>query len=271
MLRHIFFISDGTGITAELIGQAMLTQFDGIEFVQERIPFINNEEKAEAAAQKICDTFQRTGTRPIVVNTLVDQHLTDIISNTKALILDVFKAFLNDLEKEFDVPRSPGVGRAHGIVDAHAYQQRIEATHYALDHDDGITPNFDDADIIIVGVSRSGKTPTCLYMALNYSIRAANYPLTEDDFEAGGLPAVLKPYRDKLYGLTIDPFRLHQIREARRAGSRYSSLRQCEKEVNDAAFLFRQLKIPNLSTTKTSVEEISSHIMMDLEIIKEHC
>lgn len=270
-MRAIFYVSDGTSITAEHIGQVMLTQFEGIEFFQERIPFIDSAEKAEQAVQRINQAAEKTANQAIIINTLVDKELVEIISEANAMILDVFKAFLHQLENELGVKRQPRIGKAHGINDKKAYQDRIEATHFALSHDDGITREFDDADIILVGVSRSGKTPTCLYMALSYGIRAANYPLTEDDFDHGGLPKVLQPYRNKLYGLTIEPYRLHQIRDARRPGSRYSSLRQCEKEVNDAEFLYRRLKIPHLNTTKTSIEEISSRIMMDLEIHKEHC
>ena len=171
-----------------------------------------------------------------------------------------------EVAKQLGVSRQPRVGQAHGLVDFAAYEQRMNATNYALTHDDGVDIHYDDADIILVGVSRSGKTPTCLYMALHYGVKAANYPLTPDDLEEGDLPKRLVPHRRKLYGLTIDPTRLQQIRQQRRPDSRYASIEQCRREVVAAEKLFRQEAIPSLSTTHTSIEEIASKVMSALGI-----
>jgi regulator of PEP synthase PpsR (kinase-PPPase family) len=269
MRRTVFYISDGTGITAETIGHSVLTQFEGIEFDTLRIPFVDTEDKARQAVERIRGAGAATGARPIVVNTVVDEKLNRILAESGALMLDVFAPFLSPLERELGVVRKPQVGRAHGVTNTADYERRINATNYALAHDDGLDPNYQDADVILVGVSRSGKTPTCLYMALHFGVSAANYPLTEEDLEGEGLPKRLKQHRDKLFGLTIDPERLQQIREARRPGSRYAQIAQCRREVSQAEKLFRQERIPHLNTTHTSIEEIGSKVLSQLGINRQ--
>lgn len=266
MPRPVFFVSDGTGITAETIGHSLLTQFDGIDFDTQRIAFVDNAEKARAATLQIRLVGEEKGLRPIVINTVVDQSLSAILADSGALMLDVFTPFIQPLEMELGVKRQSRVGKAHGLVDFAAYEARINATNYALTHDDGIDLEYGEADLILVGVSRSGKTPTCLYLALHYGVNAANYPLTEDDLGGEGLPPRLKPLRRKLFGLTIDPARLQQIRQERKPGSRYARLEQCRKEVALAEAMFRAENLPSLSTTHTSIEEIASKVMAQLGI-----
>jgi len=269
MRRTVFYISDGTGITAETIGHSVLTQFEGIEFVTYRIPFVDSIEKAKAAAERIWLMANGNGERPIVVNTVVDPVLSEILADSGALMLDVFAPFIAPLEYELGVSRKPSVGKAHGLVDFAEYEARINATNYALSHDDGVDVNYADAEVILVGVSRSGKTPTCLYLALHYGVRAANYPLTDEDLEKLELPKRLQPYRERLFGLRIDPVRLAQVREARRPGSRYAKLEQCRWELEQADKLFRQDNIPALNTTHTSIEEIASKILQALGLNKQ--
>jgi [pyruvate, water dikinase]-phosphate phosphotransferase / [pyruvate, water dikinase] kinase len=260
MQRTVFFISDSTGITAETIGNSILAQFEGVQFDKHRLPFTDNAQKAEAAALRIKTHYAQSAQRPIVVNTMAERALCDIVASSGALMLDVFAPFIGPLEDELGAKRSGAVNRSHGMVDFDKYEARINATNYALSHDDGIDVNYADADLILVGVSRSGKTPTCLYMALHYGVSAANYPLTDDDLEKLELPVRLRPYRDRLFGLTIDPQRLAQIREQRRAGSRYATLQQCRWELEQADRLMRQAGIPSLNTTHVSIEEIASKI-----------
>jgi regulator of PEP synthase PpsR (kinase-PPPase family) len=205
------------------------------------------------------------GYRPIIISSIVDEALTTTLAESGALVLDVFGPFIGRLEAELGKQREHHVGHAHGMVDFAAYEQRINATNYALTHDDGGNVNYDDADLILVGVSRSGKTPTCLYLALHYGVRAANYPLTEDDLEGKDLPKRLRAHRRKLYGLTIDPVRLRQIRQERKPDSRYATIEQCRFEVA-AAEVLRAERIPMLSTTHTSIEEIASKVMTALGI-----
>lgn len=259
--RPIFYVSDGTGITAETIGHSLLTQFIGVDFQTRRIAFVDSLEKAESTVAEIQRAGETTGCRPIVVNTVVDPDINALLAKSGALMLDVFAPFMSPLEEELGIRREGRVGHAHGMVDAAAYEQRINATNYALTHDDGMDIHYDDADVILVGVSRSGKTPTCLYMALHYGVRAANYPLTDDDLEAAELPKRLRPHRRKLFGLTIDPLRLQKIREQRKPNSKYAKLATCQAEVAAAEALFRQESIPALSTTHTSIEEIAGKVL----------
>jgi regulator of PEP synthase PpsR (kinase-PPPase family) len=267
--RCVFFVSDGTGITAETIGHSVLTQFNGVPFVTQRLSFVDSADKAREAAERIRRVGEQTGQRAIVINTVVEPDLGAIIAGSGALMLDVFAPFIDPLQKELGVQRQPRVGQAHGLVDMVEYEARINATNYALSHDDGVDLDYNDAEVILVGVSRSGKTPTCLYLALHFGIRAANYPLTDADLDAAELPRKLRPHRRKLFALTIDPQRLQQVREARRPNSRYATIEQCRFEVQVAERLFRQESIPMLSTTHTSIEEIASKLMSALGIERD--
>ncbi|WP_028920390.1 posphoenolpyruvate synthetase regulatory kinase/phosphorylase PpsR [Pseudoxanthomonas suwonensis] len=268
-IRPVFYVSDGTGITAETIGHSLLTQFSGFRFLTDRISFVDEPDKAREARDRIVAAGLEHSTRPIVVNTCVDPQLSAILAESGALMLDVFEPFIEPLERELNEPRQPRVGHAHGIVDFDTYHRRINAMNYALTHDDGIAVSYDEADVILVGVSRAGKTPTCVYLALHYGIRAANYPLTDGDLESDRLPARLKPYRRKLFGLTIDPERLAQIRQERRPNSNYAKLETCKREVQAAETMFQMERIPTLSTTHTSIEEISSKVLTTLGLQRE--
>jgi [pyruvate, water dikinase]-phosphate phosphotransferase / [pyruvate, water dikinase] kinase len=260
--RTVFFVSDQTGVSAETMGHSLLTQFDGLEFRQVTLPFISTVDKAEEAVRKINATALADGQRPVVFSTLVREDLRSVLRRANALLLDFFAAFLGSLETELAVKSSQREGRAHGMADLQAYATRIDATNFALAADDGaVTADYARADVVLVGVSRSGKTPTCIYMAMQYGIFAANYPLTEDDFEGKQLPSPLRTQTAKLFGLTIAPTRLQQIRNERRPGSRYASLSQCEYEVRSAEGLYQRFGIPHQNTTECSIEEIASRII----------
>jgi regulator of PEP synthase PpsR (kinase-PPPase family) len=267
--RPVFYVSDGTGITAETIGHSLLTQFSGTQFSTNRIPFVDNEARAREVAGLIRARGEAMGVRPIVISSCVDTGLALVLGESGALVLDVFAPFIEPLERELLETRESRVGRAHGMVDFETYHRRINAMNFALTHDDGIAINYDDADVILVAVSRAGKTPTCIYLALHYGVRAANYPLTDEDLEQDRLPPRLRPYRKKLFGLTIDPDRLQQIRQERRPNSRYANLDTCKREVAAAETMFRMERIPTLSTTHTSIEEISSKVLGTLGLQRE--
>lgn len=262
----IFYVSDGTAITAETVGRSLISQFKGVEFVEKRLAFINDEAGAQIAADIIAKT--PTDFQPLVINTVVDIKLRKIIHSAGGLKLDPFNRLLRRIEKTLKIKSDPGVGRAHGMVDSASYNDRIEATNFALSHDDGVNLNLHQADLILLGVSRSGKTPTCLYLALHYGLKAANYPITDEDLERMRLPDDVIQHKDKLFGLTIDPFRLSQIRSERRPNSRYAQLRKCQMEVSDAELIYHRNQIPFLSTTHTSIEEISGKIMIALDLNK---
>ncbi len=206
MKRTAFFISDGTGITAETLGQSLLAQFENISFVKLTRPYIDTEEKARAMVQQINNAAESDGARPIIFDTIVNRDIRAVLAQSNGFMIDIFATFLSPLEQELSADSSYSVGKSHSIGHNSNYMDRIEAVNFALDNDDGArTHYYDKADLILVGVSRCGKTPTCLYMALQYGIRAANYPLTEEDMERLQLPNALKQYKHKLFGLTIDP------------------------------------------------------------------
>ncbi len=264
MRRTVFFVSDSTGITAETLGNALLAQFDAIEFDKVTLPFVSDAGLAEAAVRSINAARDNGGPRPVVFSTISNPELHQVICRSGALVLDLFTAFLPGLEAEFQVGSTHATGRYHGLINRPNYEGRIEAIEFALSHDDGASvQHYDVADIILVGVSRSGKTPTCIYLAMQFGIRAANYPLTGDDLERGRLPDVLDAFSRRLYGLTIDPQRLRQIRQIRRPGSRYSSLARCRIEVAEVENMFRSRGIPFLDTSHSSVEEIASRILQE--------
>ena len=260
--RTVFFISDQTGVTAETLGHSLLTQFKGLEFTQVTLPFIDSEDKARQAVQRIDEAAQSADAPPIVFSTLVQGQFRDIIRQCDGLHLDIFDVFLSPLEQELGVKSSPDPREAHRMSDVDAYMTRIEATNFALANDDGgKTRNYDMADVILIGVSRSGKTPTCLYLALHYGIYAANYPLTDDECESGKLPDFLLEQKSKLFGLTIAPERLREIRKERRNVGKYATSQQVRFELREATKLFRKHGIPSVDTTKFSIEEIASRIL----------
>ena len=269
MQRTVFFISDGTAITTETLGHSLLTQFPGVELRQERIPFVSDVEKARAAVLRINAAMQEDGLAPVVFISIVDEETRKVLHNNDGVTLDLFADFLDTLETVLGVNRESTVGRAHGVVNLERYEGRMEATNYALSHDDGISLNYENADLILVGISRSGKTPTCLYMALHFGVNAANYPLTESDFEEQRLPVFLRGHKEKIIGLMIDADHLAKIRETRRPGSRYASLKQCYREVDAAESLLRAAGVPIFHTTHSSIEEIASRVLQQLGLQRE--
>ncbi len=263
--RTVFFVSDGTGITAETFGHAVLTQFD-LRFRQVRLPFIDTVDKAYDAVRKINDAFRADGQRPIVFSTLVKPDLSAVIQKAEGMHMDLIQTFVAPLEQELGVKSTHTIGRSHNIVDSEEYKNRIEAINFSLAHDDGQShKNLAAADVILVGVSRSGKTPTSLYLAMQYGIKAANYPLIPDDFERGKLPSSLPPFRDKIFGLSITPERLSEIRHERRAGSKYASIENCRYEVNEAELMMKREGIRWLSSTTKSIEEIATTILQEIK------
>ena len=261
--RTVFFISDRTGITAEMLGNSLLTQFEDIHFHRVTIPFVDSMEKVADAVRQVNATATAEGRRPIVVSSVVDETMSETIRrDVQALTLDMFQIFIQPLEAELGAKSSHAAGRSHGIANSHEYFARMEAINFTQAYDDGAaTRDLDKAQVILVGVSRCGKTPTSLYLALQFGIRAANFPLTPDDFADRRLPASVLPFRERLFGLTIQPERLREIREERRPGSHYAQLDNCRHEVRGAEHLMQQHAIPMLDTTSKSIEEIATTIL----------
>ena len=264
--RTVFFVSDGTGITAETFGNSILSQFAS-KPRHVRRPFIDTPDKAHQVVREIDHAALVEGKRPIVFVTLVDPEILSVVKgHSKGLVLDMFNTFIEPLEAEFGITSNHRIGRFSDIAKSQEYTDRIEAINFSLAHDDGQSAkNLAQADVILVGVSRSGKTPTSIYLAMQHGIKAANYPLIPDDFERGQIPATLAPFKTKCFGLTIDPERLNQIRNERRPNSKYASLENCRYEVAEAEAMMRREGIAWLSSTHKSIEEIATTILRDLQ------
>jgi regulator of PEP synthase PpsR (kinase-PPPase family) len=261
--RTVFFLSDRTGITAEMLGNSLLTQFEDFAFRRVTIPFVDSLEKVAEAVRQVNETAAREGRRPIVISSVVDETMSQIIRHdAQALTLDMFQIFIQPLEAELGTKSSHAAGRTHGIANSHEYFARMEAINFTQAHDDGAaTRDLSKAQVILVGVSRCGKTPTSLYLALQFGVRAGNFPLTPDDFADKKLPASVVPFRDKLFGLTIQAERLREIREERRPGSKYALLENCRYEVREAEAMMKRENIPMLDTSSKSIEEIATTIL----------
>ncbi|TMH86098.1 MAG: kinase/pyrophosphorylase [Betaproteobacteria bacterium] len=268
--RTVFFVSDGTGITAQILGHSLLTQFEGVDFNQVTLPFVDSAERAEECLARIEAESASGNGQPIVFSTLVNQDVRQIVRRAKALFLDFFETFIDPLEAGLGVKSSHTIGRSHSAMDKKEYQQRIEAINFAMAHDDGASHReLGQADLVLIGVSRSGKTPTSLYLALQFGVRAANYPLIPEDFHRMKLPEALRTHKGRLYGLTIAPERLHEIRQERRPDSRYADLDNCRYEVEEAENLMRREGIRSINTTSKSIEEIATTILRELRIQRQ--
>ena len=267
--RTAFFVSDRTGITCEMLGHSLLTQFQGMVLTEITKPFIDSIDKAKALTQEINEAAATDGNRALVFCTLVNAEIEQALIGANALVIDCYQNFIAALEQELGVGSAHAVGRSHSADNLGEYYRRIDAVNFALNHDDGIsTRDLDEADIVLVGVSRSGKTPTCLYLALQFGIRTANYPLVAEDFSRNALPSQLHHLRRKLYGLTIEPERLQVVRNERRPGSRYSTLANCQFEVRAAEALLRQEGVPYIDTSRKSIEEIAATILHETRLMR---
>ncbi|MDG2202542.1 MAG: kinase/pyrophosphorylase [Burkholderiales bacterium] len=259
--RSAFYISDRTGITAEMLGHSLLTQFEEVSFDETTLPFIDTPEQASEAVNQINQACESDGDRPLVFSTLVNSKLSSIVKTADALYIDCFQVFIAPMEEELKLKSNHSVGKSHSNRGS-GYVKRMDAVNFALAYDDGQTvKDMQEADVILVGVSRCGKTPTCLYLGMQFGIKAANFPLIPEDFERFSLPSTLEKFRHKLFGLTIKADRLVRIRNERRPDSKYASLRNCETEVRLSEALMRQENIDFLDTTSRSIEELATVIM----------
>lgn len=264
--RTVFYISDGTGITAETFGLSLLSQFEQLKVRQVRLPFVDSLEKAQDALKRINAQALHDRFRPVVFSTLVDAEVNEVVRRANARFLDLFATFVEPLEMEFGAKSSHRIGRSHTADNSESYNRRISAINYSLAHDDGQSAaDLASADVILVGVSRSGKTPTSLFLAMQHGVRAANYPLIPEDFDRKQLPPALYPFKKKVFGMSIAPERLSEVRHERRPNSKYASLENCRYEVSAAEAMMRREGIQWLSSTNKSIEEIAATILQTLE------
>lgn len=266
-IRPVFFISNSTGITVETLGRSLLYQFATTKFESHSLRFIDTKDKALEAVAMINQAGIDTGIRPIVLSTLAALELRSIVEKADGLFLDVFDAFISPIEQELGNAAIQGEALSHGIGDDEYYSARIDAVNYSLKTDDGIgAKNYADADVILIGASRTGKTPTSLYLAMHYGLRAANYPIVDEELESHFLPKSLNEYKSKVFGLLVTPERLQNIRTKRRPDSQYSSLSQCQYEVRQTETMFQQQNIPYFDVSSMSIEEAASSIMSLLKV-----
>lgn len=263
--RTVYIVSDSTGITAETFSQSVLAQFEGVKFRPIRLPYIDTPAKADEVVARINRNAAEAGVPPIVFSTLVTPEILARVRQSNGVFLDLFGTFVSHIEQALGLKSSHSVGRSHMAANSEKYRNRIDAINFCLAHDDGqFVSNLGQADVILVGVSRCGKTPTSLYLAMQYAIKAANFPLTPDDFERNALPSTIAPFRDKLFGLSILPERLAEVRHERRPNSSYSRIEQCRYEVAEAERMMRREGISWLSTTTKSIEEISTTVIQEV-------
>ena len=265
--RPVFIVSDRTGITAETLGHSLLTQFPGIHFQTTILPFVDTEEKIYSAVLKIDKAAEDFGVRPLVFTTFANPQYNSRLFTANAVFFDLFETFLDRLEQELGQESAHSAGMSHGIRDHDSYTARISAVNFSVHTDDGLHPEaYSQAELILMGVSRSGKTPTSLYLAMHFGLFCANYPLTEEDLAAGMMPKGMQPYRDRIFGLTIDPVRLQAIRQERRNRGGYADIKQCRYEVRQAEAVFHDGKVPYVDTSTASIEEIATTIIARKEL-----
>jgi regulator of PEP synthase PpsR (kinase-PPPase family) len=264
--RAAFFVSDSTGVTAGTLGNALLANFPAISFERHTIPFVDTEAGAENVRREIERAAAR-GAAPIVFTTVKQAELRDIVARSGAVIIDLLAGHLTEVEQALETTASEQLGQYHGVGDMERYLERMRAVEYAIEHDDGQSARaLDIADVIIIAPSRCGKTPTTMYLALQYGLLVANYPLTDDDFPTDGLPRSVATYARRCFGLTTTPLRLSQVRHERRPSSRYASLEQCTLELRRAEDLYRRNHVPFLNSSTKSVEEMSAVIMQTMKL-----
>lgn len=266
-IREVFYLSDGTGLTIESLGNSLLSQFNKHKFKIVNIPFIDTNSKAIKVQHKINESYTKSKIKPLIFYTIVNKDILKIINNSNGFFIDFFNPYLKLLEDELNQKPLNISGKARSMGSYSDYKLRIDALNYAIDNDDGITTDYKNADIIILGVSRSGKTPVCLYLSLQYKINVANYPLVDDDLKNPILPSFLDKYRNKLFGLSINPVRLSQIRFERRQKGKYADIEQCKFEINQVEKMYKNERIKYLNTSNVSIEEMAVKILQLKKII----
>ncbi|EOX4455206.1 pyruvate, water dikinase regulatory protein [Vibrio antiquarius] len=260
--RDVFYVSDGTAITCETLGHVVLGQFPFIPN-EKTFPFVESQDKVADVVKEIETSYQRNGVKPLVFFSIVVPDVREMLLEAPAYSYDVLESIVQKVQDDIQMAPKPKLQRSRSVgKDSDTYFDRIAAIEYTLAHDDGITlKGLKQADIILLGVSRSGKTPTSLYMAMQFGLRVVNYPFIAEDVKMMRLLPEFEIHRHKLFGLTIDPERLTEIRENRLSGSDYASTEQCKLELDTVEALFRREAIPYINTSSLSVEEITTRIL----------
>ncbi|NHC23638.1 kinase/pyrophosphorylase [Nocardioides sp. IC4_145] len=261
----VFFLSDSTGISAETMGNALLLQFPDLQFERTLIPFIHTIEDARRVVA-LLDEAAAGPVPPLVFTTAASDEVRAELARTTAPIIDFFDLHMNRVETILGRRGQRQAARLHGVNDVKAYNTRMAAVEFTIEHDDGQSLRaLEKADVILLAPSRCGKTPTSMYLALQHGLFVANYPLVDEDLEAEDLPEVVRPYLDRCFGLTTTVERLSRVRNERRPGSRYASPEQCRWELRRADALLAAHRLPVIDSSAKSVEEISALILQTLK------
>jgi regulator of PEP synthase PpsR (kinase-PPPase family) len=263
-LVPVFFVSDGTGITAETMGNALLAQFPGLTFDRTLIPFISSVDEARDVVARI-DAAMDGPVPPLVFSTAVVDEVREELHRTQAPIIDFFGIHMSHVEAQLGRRALREVRRLHGVGDAQRYNARMAAVEFAIEHDDGLTSrHMDRADVILLAPSRCGKTPTSMYLALQHGLFVANYPLVDEDLQTTDLPRPVRDFRERCFGLTTTVARLSRVRQERRPDSRYASEEQCRYELQRANAMYKAHSLPTVDTSAASVEEIATVVIQTL-------
>jgi regulator of PEP synthase PpsR (kinase-PPPase family) len=257
--RAVYFVSDGTGFTARAMGRSLLSQF-ALEWEGHLLP-----DCAEPGVLELCiaDFAKNPSAEPpIVFATLIDPLALQRLRAANCILIDLMAQPLQELSATLHLERQARRGRTHGMENQSSYDARMDAVQFALNMDDGIRPErYEHADLVLTGVSRVGKTPTAMYLAIQFGLRVANDPLIPEDLTSEQLPERLLRVRERVVGLTIEPPRLQAVRQARRPDSRYAALDTCQQELRAASAQFLRAGIPVFDTSRHSIEELAAAIL----------
>jgi hypothetical protein len=260
----VFFLSDSTGISAETMGNALLIQFPDLFFERTLIPFISTVEMAREVVAQL-DEAMEGPVAPLVFSTAAVDEVREELMRAKAPIIDFFGIHMSRVEEQLGARGLHEARRLHGVGDVRRYNSRMAAIEFAIEHDDGLSPRgLDRADVVLLGPSRCGKTPTAMYLALQHGLFVANYPLVDEDLETTDLPAPVRDLADRCFGLTTTVARLSRVRQERRPDSRYASEEQCRYELRRATAMYDRHRLPTVDTSSASVEEIAAVVIQTL-------
>jgi [pyruvate, water dikinase]-phosphate phosphotransferase / [pyruvate, water dikinase] kinase len=257
---HVHLVSDATGETLNAIAKAALAQFDDVNVEQHSYALVRSPKQLERALDHI------RAQRGLVFFTLVNPELRRTLVNycttEKVPALDVMEGPITMMSQFLGAAETHRPGAQHGVDQR--YLQRIEALNFTIQHDDGqALDTLDDAQVVLVGASRTSKTPTCVYLAIR-GVRAANVPLVP------GLPlpaALLTIKKPLVVGLWASPDRLVQVRRNRLntmgevRDTDYVDLEAVRSEVSDTRKLFEHHEWPAIDVSRRSVEETAAAVI----------
>lgn len=265
--KNIYYISGCTGIVATDVGKSLLSQFPETNFHEEKFPFIKNLSDAQKTINYILE--QSVGVKPIIFSSLVNPEVREVFNRPEVELFDIYDAFLGRLENCLDDKPLllPGSSRH---VDDSGISKRAKAIDYCLEHDDGRKiVDYNKADVIVLGVSRSGKTPLSIYLATHIGLKVANYPLTEETLNNYKLPKEVNENITKTVGLTLDHEILSTIRQERYPDSNYAKRSVCIQELRQAEQIYQNYKIPYINTSRKSIEELAAQILQEIGLYKK--